>query len=188
MGTLGQLRGLPRFCALATFLIAQCTLQTGKCPVMCTSHAGVVLSSRVRTTSCVGPVRQRQLVCLQQSSVLEELKLLGVRPKKSLGQNFLISEAVLSDIVTAASVQAGDHILEIGPGLGTLTDRLVKVGATVLAIEKDDLFYKHLEQKFAEVWQTYMLLAHNTDTGHRMADSHGAGHCYSGNPGDCRAW
>ena len=86
--------------------------------------------------------------------MLEELKSLGVRPKRSLGQNFLISDAVLSDIVAAASVQAGDHILEIGPGLGILTERLVRLGANVLAIEKDDLFVKHLQQKFGEVWQT----------------------------------
>ena len=120
--------------------------------------------------------------------MLEELRLLGVRPKKSLGQNFLISESVLSNIVTAASVQAGDHILEIGPGLGTLTDRLVKVGATVLAIEKDDLFVKHLEVKFAEVWQTYLLTAHNTYTGHCVAESNAHGHYCSGSPGGCRAW
>lgn len=88
-----------------------------------------------------------------------------MQPKKSLGQNFLISEAVLSDIVTAASVQTGDHILEIGPGLGTLTERLVKLGATVLAVEKDDLFFKHLKQKFAEVWQTSLMSLHSTSIG-----------------------
>ena len=89
--------------------------------------------------------------CTQHSSVLEELKRLGVRPKKSLGQNFLTSETVLSDIVRAASLRPGDSILEIGPGLGTLTGRLVNDGARVLAIEKDDVFAKHLEQKFALV-------------------------------------
>ncbi len=83
--------------------------------------------------------------------MLEELKRLGLRPKKSLGQNFLTAETVLSDIVRAASLRPGDSILEIGPGLGTLTVRLVKDGARVLAIEKDDVFAKHLEQKFALV-------------------------------------
>ncbi|CAL5221245.1 g3400 [Coccomyxa viridis] len=127
------------------------------------TNASVALPS-CTVISCVSPVRQQRRsvcikCCLQQNSVLEELKSLGVRPKKSLGQNFLVSEAVLSDIVNAASVQAGDHILEIGPGLGTLTDRLVKLGATVLAIEKDDLFAKHLEKKFLEVEQVAVVHA-----------------------------
>ena len=91
------------------------------------------------------------LCCNHQSLVLEELKSLGIRPKRSLGQNFLISQSVLSDIVRAASVEAGDHILEIGPGLGTLTAKLVDNGATILAIEKDDVLARHMERKFAEV-------------------------------------
>ena len=107
-----------------------------------------------RASSCRSSPRPRQAVllcCNQQSLVLEELKSLGVRPKRSLGQNFLISQSVLSDIVRAASVEAGDHILEIGPGLGTLTAKLVDNGALILAIEKDDVLARHMERKFAEV-------------------------------------
>ncbi len=155
------------------------------------TNASVALPS-CTVISCVGPVRQQRRsvcikCCLQQNSVLEELKSLGVRPKKSLGQNFLVSEAVLSDIVNAASVQAGDHILEIGPGLGTLTDRLVKLGATVLAIEKDDLFAKHLEKKFLEVWQTYVIGSHSACNGLIAAGTHALGHHCSGGTGGCRA-
>ncbi len=152
------------------------------------THALVALPSCIS----VGPVRRQRhsnciKCCLQQNSVLGELKSLGVRPKKSLGQNFLISEAVLSDIVTAASVQAGDHVLEIGPGLGTLTDRLVKTGAKVLAIEKDDLFAKHLERKFAEVRQTYVMGTHNRCHGRIAAGAHALGRHYSGGTGGCGA-
>lgn len=89
--------------------------------------------------------------CSLQETVLEELKRLGVQPKKSLGQNFLTSAPILSEIVEAASVKAGDCVLEIGPGLGVLTECLIEKGANVLAIEKDDVFAGHIKQKFAEV-------------------------------------
>lgn len=61
-----------------------------------------------------------------------------LRAKKSLGQHFLIDEGVLDDIVNAANLSTGDSVLEIGPGLGVLTDRLVKKAGKVLAIEFDE--------------------------------------------------
>ena len=59
--------------------------------------------------------RKRVLPCCSlQTAVLDELRRLGVRPKRSLGQNFLVSEPVLSDILDAACIEAGDHVVEIG--------------------------------------------------------------------------
>ncbi len=58
-------------------------------------------------------------------------------PKKSLGQHWLHDESVLDAICDSADVQAGDHVLEVGPGLGTLTARLLARGATVTAVEFD---------------------------------------------------
>ncbi len=59
-------------------------------------------------------------------------------PKKSLGQHWLHDERTLEAICDAADVQAGDTVLEVGPGLGTLTKRLLLRGATVTAVEFDD--------------------------------------------------
>ncbi len=64
----------------------------------------------------------------------------GLKPNFTYGQNFLIDEIVLEDIVDAAQVKAGDKVLEIGPGIGNLTRRLLERGAQVLAIEKDPKF------------------------------------------------
>lgn len=61
----------------------------------------------------------------------------GPKPKKELGQHWLRDIKTLDSIVEAANVEAGDTVLEIGPGLGTLTARLLKKGATVVAVEFD---------------------------------------------------
>lgn len=58
-------------------------------------------------------------------------------PNKFMGQNFLVDKAVLGKIVAAAEISKGDNVLEIGPGLGTLTGALLEAGAKVWAIEKD---------------------------------------------------
>ncbi len=58
--------------------------------------------------------------------------------KKSLGQNFLQDKTVLSKIVSAGELSVGDNVLEIGPGEGVLTKQLLKNGARVVAIEKDE--------------------------------------------------
>lgn len=63
----------------------------------------------------------------------------------------MTSEEVLQQIVASANIKKGDKILEIGPGLGSLTDCLLHCGASVLAVEKDDVLYKHLQAKFSEV-------------------------------------
>jgi 16S rRNA (adenine1518-N6/adenine1519-N6)-dimethyltransferase len=61
----------------------------------------------------------------------------GVRPKKSLGQHFLIEPALVERIVDLAGVGPGGHVLEIGAGLGSLTQALARTGAEVVAVEFD---------------------------------------------------
>ena len=56
---------------------------------------------------------------------------------KKLGQNFLIDEQVVNNIVAAADIKPGDAVLEIGPGIGTLTQGLAEAGAVVTAVEID---------------------------------------------------
>src|SRR3990167_2704281 len=70
------------------------------------------------------------------------------KPKKSLGQNFLIDQAVLPKIIAAAEIKKGETILEIGPGQGILTEALLSAGASVLAIEKDYELITYLKEKF----------------------------------------
>ena len=71
-----------------------------------------------------------------------------MKPKKSLGQNFLINDSILPTIINAAEIKAGDVIIEVGPGHGILTEALLKTGAKVFAIEKDFDLIAELTQKF----------------------------------------
>lgn len=61
----------------------------------------------------------------------------GVRPKKRLGQHFLVDEGVLQRIVSAAELEPGHVVVEVGPGSGVLTEALAKSGAKVIAVELD---------------------------------------------------
>lgn len=70
--------------------------------------------------------------------------------KKSLGQNFLKSEAALREIISAGQISPSDFVLEIGPGQGALTEKILEAGATVLAVEKDSALLPILNEKFSE--------------------------------------
>ncbi|MDO5557687.1 MAG: 16S rRNA (adenine(1518)-N(6)/adenine(1519)-N(6))-dimethyltransferase RsmA [Clostridia bacterium] len=76
------------------------------------------------------------------------LKKYNINANKSLGQNFLIDESVVSGIINSANVSKDDLIIEIGPGLGTLTKDLLKKAKKVIAIELDDRMIKILEDRF----------------------------------------
>jgi len=81
--------------------------------------------------------------------------------KKSLGQHFLRSQRALSDIVDTGDVHADDVVVEIGPGEGVLTERLLQLAGKVIAIEKDDDLAKKLEEKFStEIAQGKLELLH----------------------------
>lgn len=69
--------------------------------------------------------------------------------KKGLGQHWLTDQAALESIVDAASVATGDVVLEIGPGLGTLTDVLLAKGAVVVALEYDHELIASLQKKYS---------------------------------------
>ncbi|MBS0655823.1 MAG: ribosomal RNA small subunit methyltransferase A [Verrucomicrobia bacterium] len=83
------------------------------------------------------------------------LDSLGVAPKKGLSQNFLIDGNILNKIAHLASLKPGDLVVEIGPGPGALTEKLLSCGCHVLAIEKDTTFArlaKEKEHPSLEVW------------------------------------
>lgn len=79
----------------------------------------------------------------------EILQARDLQLTKSLGQNFLHDGNQLRRIVEAAALSPADKVLEIGPGLGPLTELLLASGATVLAIEKDGRLSTFLRERFA---------------------------------------
>ncbi len=82
-----------------------------------------------------------------------QLRLLhqhGLRPQRSLSQNFLIDETYLRRIAEAAELAAGDRVLEVGPGLGGLTWQLAARAGQVLAVEIDKKLAAVLRQEFQQ--------------------------------------
>lgn len=80
------------------------------------------------------------------SELRQFLNGLGIYPKKSLSQNFLIDGNIIRKIVAASHISAEDIVLEVGPGPGSLTEALLENGATVLAVERDRVLAQALER------------------------------------------
>jgi len=77
------------------------------------------------------------------------LRKYNIRPKKHLGQNFLIDEGILERIVEAADLNEDSIVVEIGPGIGALTRELAKIAKLVFAIELDENLVKLLRETLA---------------------------------------
>lgn len=84
------------------------------------------------------------------SEVRALLDTMGFQPLKLLGQNFLIDENILNIILETADVGPYDQVLEIGPGLGVLTQPLLEMAARVVAVEKDQRLLFYLSRQFEE--------------------------------------
>lgn len=82
------------------------------------------------------------------TQIKNELNQLGIKPKKSMGQNFLINGGIYKKIIGALELKPGNVVIEIGPGLGTLTQYLLDTGAKVITIEKDRKLADYLKTKF----------------------------------------
>jgi 16S rRNA (adenine1518-N6/adenine1519-N6)-dimethyltransferase len=72
------------------------------------------------------------------SATIDVLKRHGLYTRKALGQHFLVDDNVIGRIIESAAITPAEPVLEIGPGIGTLTDALLTVGATVVAVEFDE--------------------------------------------------
>ncbi len=81
--------------------------------------------------------------------IRELAESLGIRPTKKLGQNFVIDPNTVQRIVRAADVVSTDHVLEVGPGLGSLTLALLQEVASVVAIEIDPVLAEQLPRTIA---------------------------------------
>lgn len=84
------------------------------------------------------------------SEIRTTLREIGVAPVKSLGQNFLHDRNLARWIVDRAALSPDDYVVEIGPGLGALTDLILSKGAKVLAIERDARLVHFLRGKFKD--------------------------------------
>ena len=85
---------------------------------------------------------------MKKKELLAELEKLGMRPGRGLGQNFLLDGNLLDWIVRHASPVPGEEILEVGPGFGALTGKLLETGARVTAVEFDRRLADYLREKY----------------------------------------
>jgi 16S rRNA (adenine1518-N6/adenine1519-N6)-dimethyltransferase len=81
---------------------------------------------------------------LGPAEIRDLAEMLGVNPTKKLGQNFVIDGNTVRRIVKVAAVQPGETVVEVGPGLGSLTLGILEVGAAVVAVEIDDRLAEQL--------------------------------------------
>lgn len=85
--------------------------------------------------------------------------LMSPQPRKRFSQHWLRSEKVLDDILAAAEIKAGDRILEIGPGTGVLTRRLLNVAEAVVAVEIDRDLCQQLRKTFKDAGNLQLIEA-----------------------------
>ncbi|MDA7916817.1 16S rRNA (adenine(1518)-N(6)/adenine(1519)-N(6))-dimethyltransferase RsmA [Opitutaceae bacterium] len=106
------------------------------------------------------------------SQTSETLKELDHRPRKNLGQNFLVDSNIVDKSIRLAEVVRDDQIVEIGPGLGTLTESLLEAGAQVWAIEFDPTLANHLRTNLSPAHSDTLHLTEGDALDHPRAGLH----------------
>lgn len=91
------------------------------------------------------------------SFIKASLDSMGKKPTKGLGQNFLIDESVVDNIIKHANLQKDVAVLEIGTGLGSLTYKLIKACGRVVSVEIDDKLWAYLDSEFGH-WDNFELI------------------------------
>ncbi|MEM7645833.1 MAG: 16S rRNA (adenine(1518)-N(6)/adenine(1519)-N(6))-dimethyltransferase RsmA [Pseudomonadota bacterium] len=86
-----------------------------------------------------------------REKIQDRMSQLDIVPKRSLGQNFLVSDSVVDKIITEASPEKFDRVFEIGPGLGALTDSLISQSKNLRVVEFDRQFAAFWREKSVEV-------------------------------------
>ncbi|MBI4300398.1 MAG: ribosomal RNA small subunit methyltransferase A [Chloroflexi bacterium] len=87
------------------------------------------------------------------------LREFGLRPRKGLGQHFLVDRGVLARLLAAADLSPADTVIEVGPGLGVLTRELAKAAGQVIAVEKDAQLMEALGQTLSGLANARPVLA-----------------------------
>lgn len=89
---------------------------------------------------------------MSDKNILQQVKLIcktqNIRPERNKGQNFLINLDVIDKIIKASGVTKNDMVLEVGPGLGILTEKLVAQAKKVVSVELDKKLFDFLQVKF----------------------------------------
>ncbi len=85
------------------------------------------------------------------------LKKYNIKANKKLGQNFLINDEIIDEIISTSQINKEDLVIEIGPGLGTLTSKLLENAGKVIAIELDTNMIKILKDRF-NLYDNFILL------------------------------
>ncbi|MFT3831301.1 MAG: 16S rRNA (adenine(1518)-N(6)/adenine(1519)-N(6))-dimethyltransferase RsmA [Opitutaceae bacterium] len=106
---------------------------------------------------------------LSPSATRALLEQLGHRPNRQLGQNFLVDGNIVRKSLELAAVRPGDHVVEIGPGLGTLTGELLAAGAEVWAVEFDPRLHAHLATTVVPAAGGRLHLLHGDAVAHPLA-------------------
>ncbi len=87
---------------------------------------------------------------MRADEVRSVLESMGRRPSKSLGQHFLLDENIIRRQVQLAHLEKGERVLEIGPGIGNLTEEILRYGVRLVAVEQDPGFCGFLRRRFGE--------------------------------------
>ncbi len=98
-----------------------------------------------------------------RKSLTEDFEKFRINPKKYLGQNFLVSDIALQTVIKEAEITREDTVLEVGPGTGLLTERLLKAGAKVVAVEKDKDLFELLKKKYLKAIKKNRLVLVKAD-------------------------
>lgn len=116
------------------------------------------------------------------SQVRVLLMEIGVRPSKSLGQNFLVDRNVLNILLETANLSRDDKVLEVGPGLGVVTEQLVGRVRRITGVEKDKRLFDFLKKRFKDEAAVELICEDMLDIdiddlqGSRSTRGTGAGH------------
>ena len=95
-------------------------------------------------------LRMRETLIMNKKELISALESLGMRPGRGLGQNFLLDANLLEWIVRNCGAQTNENVLEVGPGFGALTEKMVAAKFNVTAIEFDHRLAGFLRKKFAD--------------------------------------
>jgi 16S rRNA (adenine1518-N6/adenine1519-N6)-dimethyltransferase len=103
-----------------------------------------------------------------QSELRRVLREWGIRPRRRFGQNFLVDPNAMDALISDAGLREGDVILEVGPGPGALTARLLEAGARVMAVEIDEKLAALLVHLMEEHPALTLLVADILEAKHRL--------------------
>jgi 16S rRNA (adenine1518-N6/adenine1519-N6)-dimethyltransferase len=101
--------------------------------------------------------RIRNRTAMNVSELRALLEMNGITPVRQRGQHFLLDESVVRRMVVTADIKAGDRVVEIGPGPGILTEKLLAAGADLVAVELDIKLQNLLKKRFGDKKNFHLL-------------------------------